>query len=200
MRGQARSADPALLGLAAFVVSQLLLNIPNAHLVPAAAATLSLSTLVATGGLVQLLCAVFEFTRGNTFGTTTFGFYGSFFLALGGFLLLQHLSVLEFGAAEDAAFGTFLLVWGLFTLGVTVIAFRESPVLGAMFVLISGSFVGGALHPLTGLDSGFGGWSGIASAGVGAYIVFRGLWSATAPPRAEPDPVVEGVPVQASAR
>lgn len=200
MRGQARSADPALLGLAAFVVSQLLLNIPNAHLVPETAAMLSLSTLVATGGLVQVLCAIFEFLRGNTFGTTTFGFYGSFFFALGGFLLLQHLSVLEFGAAEGAAFGTFLLVWGLFTLGMTVIAFREDPMLGTMFVFISGSFVGGAWHYLTGLDSGFGGWSGLISAVIGAYIVFRGLWAATAPTRAGAEPVVEDVPVQPSVR
>ena len=178
MREQARLADPKLLGLAAFAVAQLLLNIPNAHLVPESTSNLGLSTVIATGGVVQLLCALLEFVRGNTFGTTTFGIYGSFFLALGGYLLMQQVGVLSFGAGAGAAFGTFILVWGLFTVGITAIAFRQGALFGSMFVLISGSFLGAALHYLVGMDSGVGGWCGIVSALLGAYLVFRGLWEA----------------------
>lgn len=194
MPEQSRLADPKVLGLAAFTVAQLLLNIPNAHLVPESTSNLALSTVVATGGVVQLMCSLLEFVRGNTFGTTTFGIYGSFFLALGGHLLLQQLGVLRFGAAEGVAFGTFILVWGLFTVGVTAFAFREGALLGLMFVLISVSFLGAALHFLVGVDSGYGGWGGIASAVLGGFLVFRGLWEVTAAPRAE-GRVEQDVPV-----
>lgn len=193
-----KMADPKLLGLAAFTVAQLLLNIPNAHLVPESTSNLSLSTLVVTGGVVQLLCGLLEFVRGNTFGTTTFGIYGSFFLALGGFLLMMELGVLHFGAGTGVAFGTFLLVWSLFTLGMTAIAFREDVLLGVMFVLISVSFFGGALHFLAGVDSGYGGWGGVLSALLGGFLVFRGLWEVTAAEAVEKQVEPVDVPVATS--
>lgn len=193
-----KMADPKLLGLAAFTVAQLLLNIPNAHLVPESTSNLGLSTLIATGGVVQLLCGLLEFVRGNTFGTTTFGIYGSFFLALGGHLLMMELGVLRFGAAASVAFGTFILVWSLFTVCMTAIAFREDVLLGVMFVLISVSFLGGALHFLAGVDSSYGGWGGVLSALLGGFLVFRGLWAVTGADSVEEPAEQVEVPVATS--
>lgn len=175
------AADPGLLGLSAFVITQAMLNAANAHLVPPAAANFFIPTVLATGGLVQLLCCAFAYLGGDSFGTTVFGIYGSFFLGLGAFVLLEEMHLLVFGAAAGTAFGAFILTWGLFTVGITVIAFRESLLLGVMFVLISMAFLGGAAHFLLGADSGYGGWAGVASAAVGFFLVIRGLWHATAP-------------------
>lgn len=181
MREDLKLANPGYLGLSAFVIAQLLLNIPNAHLVPVAATELFLSTILATGGAIQLLCCVFEYLRGNAFGTTTFGIYGSFFLALGMFFIFDKVGIVDFGKALGPALGVFVLVWGLFTVGITVIAAREDRLLGLTFVFITVSFIGGALHFLIGLDSAYGGWGGIISALLGIYLVFRGLWAETGP-------------------
>lgn len=192
MLQQKNFADPAMLGLAAFVISQLLLNIPNAHLVPVAATPLFLSTILVSGGLIQLFCSVFEYFRGNVFSTTTFGIYGSFFIALGMFVYFELIGVLKFGPAAGDALGTFLLIWSIFTLMITVIAFRESTLLGWMFVFVEFAFIGGALHDLIGINSAFGGWSGIISAAIGLYIVFLGLWEATAS-KSETQPLTEEI-------
>lgn len=200
MREHTNLANPGHLGLSAFVIAQLLLNIPNAHLVPVAATELFLSTVLATGGLIQLLCCVFEYLRGNTFATTTFGIYGSFFLALGLFFIFDKVGVIDFGKSTAAAIGVFILVWGLFTVGITAVALREDLLLGITFVLISVSFLGGALHFLTGLDSAYGGWGGIASAMLGGFLVFRGLWAETgATPTAMADGNAARIPRQAQA-
>jgi succinate-acetate transporter protein len=176
MREHSTVAKPETLGLSAFAISQVLLNLPNAHLVPDAAVELSLPTILVTGGMVQLLCCVLEYVRGNDFGTTAFGIYGSFFLSLGALGLLQTLGILHFGPNAGAAVGTFLAVWTVFTAGMTAIAFRREPMLGVMFMLIFTAFLGGALHHLAGFNSAYGGWSGILSAMVGAYLGFRNLW------------------------
>lgn len=179
MRDHSTVAHPETLGLSAFAISQVLLNLPNVHLLPEAAADLSLPALLVTGGMVQLLCCVLAYVRGDDFGTTAFGIYGSFFLSLGVLGLLQSLGILHFGAAAAAAVGTFLAVWTAFTAGMTVIAFRQDSLLGVMFMLIFTAFLGGALHYLAGINSAYGGWSGIFSAVVGAYLGFRDLWQAS---------------------
>lgn len=172
-------ARPETLGLSAFAISQVLLNLPNVHLVPEAAADLPLPAILVTGGMVQLLCCVFASVRGDDFGTTVFGIYGSFFLSLGVLGLLQALDVLHFGQTTEAAIGTFLAVWTVFTAGMTAIAFRRQSLLGMMFLLILVAFAGGTLHYLAGLDSAYGGWSGIFSAVIGVYLGFRELWQAS---------------------
>jgi uncharacterized protein len=86
---QKKLADPSTLGLAAFVVSQSLLNIPNAHLVPVSATPLFLTVVLVCGGCIQLLCAVFEYIRGHKFGMTTFGIFGGFFTSLGLFVYFE---------------------------------------------------------------------------------------------------------------
>lgn len=172
-------ARPETLGLSAFAISQVLLNLPNVHLVPEAAADLPIPAILVTGGMVQLLCCVLASVRGDDFGTTVFGIYGSFFLSLGVLGLLQTLNILRFGQTTDAAIGTFLAVWTVFTAGMTAIAFRRQSLLGMMFLLILCAFLGGTLHYLAGLDSAYGGWSGIFSAMIGVFLGFRELWQAS---------------------
>lgn len=72
MSEKSKFPDPGILGLSAFVVSQALLNIPNTHLVPALATPLFVTVTLVFGGGIQLLCALFEYLRGNQFSMIIF--------------------------------------------------------------------------------------------------------------------------------
>ncbi|WCK52451.1 acetate uptake transporter [Aneurinibacillus sp. Ricciae_BoGa-3] len=176
---QKKLADPSTLGLAAFVVSQSLLNIPNAHLVPVSATPLFLTVALICGGCIQLLCAIFEYARGHRFGMTTFGIYGGFFISLGLFVYFELNGILKFGHASGTALGTFLLVWAILTIPFTMASFRESKPFGWMFLFVELAFIGGTLSELAGVNSAFGGWAGIISSAIGLYLVYRGLMEAT---------------------
>ena|SRR5579875_3167632 len=181
MTKNSKFADASVLGLAGFVVAQALLNIPNAHLVPAEATPLFLTAAFFCGGLIQLIVGVFEFLKGNTFGTVVFGIYGSFFCSLALFIYFMLNGVLKFGTATGAALGTFLLVWSIFTLPVMIVSFKERKLLGWLFLFVELAFLGGAFSNLAGINSAIGGWCGIISAGIGLYMVTESLLRAVAP-------------------
>lgn len=173
-------ADPGLLGLAAFVVAQSLLNIPNAHLVPPLATPLFITTVLFCGGGIQFLCAIFEYIRGNVVGMTTFGIFGGFFTSLAFFVLFELNGTLKFGAAGATALGTFLLVWTIAAIPFAIAAYREKKLMGIMFLFVLIAFLGGAFSNLTGLNTAIGGWAGLISAVIGLYMIFQGLMAATA--------------------
>jgi succinate-acetate transporter protein len=75
-------ADPAPLGLAAFALTTLLLSAKNAGWMTHATGSAWLGYAFAYGGLGQLLAGMWEFRRGNTFGATAFGTYGTFWIGL----------------------------------------------------------------------------------------------------------------------
>lgn len=179
MFDQKKLADPGLLGLTAFVVSQTLLNIPNAHLVPALATPLFLTTVLFCGGAIQFLCSIFEYIRGNTVGMTTFGIFGGFFTSLAMFILFELNGTVKFGAAGETALGTFLLIWTIVAIPFALASYRESKLMGGMFLFVLIAFLGGALSALTGMTTVIGGYAGLISAAIGLYIVFNGLMAAT---------------------
>ncbi|HSU80014.1 MAG TPA: acetate uptake transporter [Candidatus Angelobacter sp.] len=174
-------ADPGLLGLSAFVISQSLLNIPNTHLVNPYATPLFLTTVLFCGGGIQFLCSIFEYIRGNMVGMTTFGLFGGFFTSLGMFILFELNGTLKFGTAGEEALGTFLLLWSILAIPFAIAAYREERLLGWMFIFVLLAFFGGSFTALLGLNSAFGGWAGLISAVIGFYIVFKGLLAATTP-------------------
>jgi uncharacterized protein len=174
-------ADPGLLGLSAFVVSQSLLNIPNAHLVNPYATPLFLTTILFCGGGIQFLCSIFEYIRGNIVGMTTFGIFGGFFTSLGMFILFELNGTLKFGTAGEEALGVFLLLWSILAIPFAVAAYREDRLLGWMFIFVLLAFFGGSFAALFGLNSAYGGWAGLISAVIGFYMVFKGLLAATTP-------------------
>jgi hypothetical protein len=59
-----------------------------------------------------------EWKKGNTFGTTAFISYGFFWISL---VTLMIMPSVGFGTApEAAAMGSYLLLWGIFTLGMFI--------------------------------------------------------------------------------
>lgn len=111
------TANPAPLGLMAFGMTTVLLNLHNAGFF--ALGTMILSMGVFYGGIAQIIAGAMEWKKNNTFGTLAFTSYGLFWLSLVGLLVMPQLELGE--AASDSAMVAYLSMWGLFT-GVMFIA------------------------------------------------------------------------------
>jgi len=104
-------ANPAPLGLMGFGMTTVLLNLHNAGLFPLG--TMILAMGIFYGGIAQVLAAIMEFKKNNTFGTTAFGSFGLFWFTLA-FLLI--FPTMGWGSAPTtAAMVSYLVMWGIFT-------------------------------------------------------------------------------------
>ena len=108
---QDTTANPAPLGLMGFGMTTVLLNLHNAGLF--SLGTMILAMGIFYGGIAQVLAAIMEFKKNNTFGTTAFGSFGLFWFTLA-FLLI--MPAMGWGKApETAAMVSYLIMWGIFT-------------------------------------------------------------------------------------
>ena len=107
-----RLSNPGPLGLMAFGMTTVLLNLHNAGLY--GLGTMILAMGIFYGGLAQVIAGIMEFKKGNTFGTTAFCSFGFFWLTLVFLLVLPNMGWwLE--KPSNGGFGTYLFMWGLFT-------------------------------------------------------------------------------------
>jgi uncharacterized protein len=105
------TANPAPLGLLAFGMTTILLNIHNAGIYPMDSMILAMGIFY--GGLAQVIAGIMEWKKRNTFGTTAFTSYGFFWLSLVALLVLPKLGWAE--APNNISMGFYLLMWGIFT-------------------------------------------------------------------------------------
>jgi succinate-acetate transporter protein len=105
------SANPAPLGLLAFGITTVLLNLHNAGFYELNAMILAMGLFY--GGIAQVIAGIMEWTKKNTFATTAFISYGLFWLSLVGLVLMPRFGWIE--AASSAAMASYLAMWGLFT-------------------------------------------------------------------------------------
>jgi succinate-acetate transporter protein len=105
-------ANPAPLGLCAFGMTTVLLNLHNAGFFELNSMILAMGIFY--GGLAQVIAGVIEAKKNNTFGLTAFTSYGFFWLSLAGLILMGKFG---WSAAPDGkAMAAYLGMWGLFTL------------------------------------------------------------------------------------
>ncbi|HVS72390.1 MAG TPA: acetate uptake transporter [Phycisphaerae bacterium] len=123
------TANPAPLGLFAFGTTTILLNLANAGVIKLSIVILSMGIFY--GGLAQVIAGCLEWKKNNTFGTTAFLSYGFFWLTLVAIFLLP--SFFPNQAPDDPSLGWYLLIWGLFTLGLFIGTFRLSVALMVVF-------------------------------------------------------------------
>lgn len=97
-----------------FGFSVLMLGIPNAGLITADAATLFIAVAFGTGTLGLFIGGMMEFRANNTFGATFSLFYASFLLTTA--IMLRVFAAEMDQASFAAGFGTWLLLWSVFTL------------------------------------------------------------------------------------
>lgn len=105
------TGNPAPLGLLAFGMTTVLLNLHNAGAFALGSVILSMGIFY--GGLAQIIAGTMEWKKNNTFGTTAFLSYGLFWLSLVGLLLMPEFGWT--GVVESSAFAWYLFLWGIFT-------------------------------------------------------------------------------------
>jgi uncharacterized protein len=106
-------ANPAPLGLMAFGLTTVLLNLHNSGLLGADSLGMILAMGIFYGGLAQVVAGIMEYKNKNTFGTTAFLSYGFFWLSLAAIMIMPKLGLCE--PVSKAAMGAYLSMWGIFT-------------------------------------------------------------------------------------
>ena len=140
------TANPAPLGLLAFGMTTVLLNLHNAGFY--AMGSMILGMGLCYGGLAQVVAGIMEWKKNNTFGTTAFCSYGFFWVSLVVLLVLPALGLAA--APESVAMGAYLAMWGIFTTVMFVATLKMNRaiqvVFGSLallfFLLAAGDFTG----------------------------------------------------------
>lgn len=168
------SANPAPLGLLAFGLTTVLLNLHNAGIFEMNSMILAMGIFY--GGLAQIIAGIMESKKNNTFGMTAFISYGFFWLTLVGLIVMPKLGWVA--AASEQAMVAYLIIWGIFTgllfFGTLVISralqFVFATLTVLFFLLAAGDATGNAsLKTFTGYEGIICGASAIY-AGVGSLL------------------------------
>jgi succinate-acetate transporter protein len=157
------SANPAPLGLLAFGMTTVLLNLHNAGFYELNSMILAMGIFY--GGIAQIIAGIMEWTKKNTFATTAFISYGLFWLTLVALIVMPGFGWIE--ASSKSALAAYLAMWGLFTgvmfVGTLKLNRALQVVFGSLTVLFfllaaadaSGSVLLGTIAGYEGLFCGF---------------------------------------------
>ncbi|WP_052603852.1 MULTISPECIES: GPR1/FUN34/YaaH family transporter [Acidithrix] len=161
-------ADPGPLGVLAFATGSLLLNFVNAGVLDGKATALIIPVGIVLAGLIQIIVALGEYSRGNTFTYAVFGTYGAFWIIVG--LWIWHFAPMA-GTAGGKAFGAFIACYVLMTVIYFLCALRIEKVLAVIFALIVIALSCASISNWTGSASigKFGGYVGIVFALIAFY-------------------------------
>lgn len=169
------SGNPAPLGLMAFGMTTVLLNLHNAGF-------FSLSTMILAmgifyGGIAQIITGIMEWKKGNTFGTVAFTSYGLFWLTLVGLLIMPSLG---WGTAADkGGLIAFYFMWGLFTSLMFVGTLKLTRALQVVFGSLAVLFFLLALRDITGSEiiGKLTGYEGIFCGISAIYTSIAQIWN-----------------------
>jgi hypothetical protein len=167
------TANPAPLGLMGFGMTTVLLNIHNAGFYPLD--TMILAMGVFYGGIAQIIAGIMEWKKGNTFATTAFISYGSFWLTLVALILVGKAGIAGIeGPVKETAFAAYLSMWGLFTLVLFIGTLRLNKALQVVFGTLVVLFFLLAAANVTGSHAihTFAGWEGLLC---GFSAIYTGL-------------------------
>src|SRR5208337_5635400 len=115
-----QTANPAPLGLLAFGMTTVLLNLHNAGFFAMGSAIFAMGIFF--GGIAQIIAGIMAWKKNNTFETTAFVSYGFFWISLVGLILMP-----VFGWSDPfqmEALVSFFTLWGLFSFVMFIITFR----------------------------------------------------------------------------
>ena len=163
-------ANPAPLGLCAFGMTTVLLNLHNAGIFELNSMILSMGIFY--GGLAQIIAGIIEAKKNNTFGLTAFTSYGFFWLSLVGLIVIP-----KFGwaaAPSDSAMCAYLAMWGIFTLCLFIGTLKLNRALQSVFLTLTILFFLLAAEKATGSEAigKFAGYEGIIC---GASAIYAGM-------------------------
>ncbi len=173
------TANPGPLGLMAFGLTTVLLNVHNAGLIPLSGIILAMGVFY--GGMAQIVAGVMEWKKNSTFGMTAFLSYGFFWLTFVGIFAFPKwmgAAGLELGATSTAL-GYYLMAWGLFTALMFVGTLRINRSLQTVFLSLTILFVLLALGEWTGNTTitRIAGWEGIFVGLSAVYGSIAQVWN-----------------------
>jgi len=134
---KAGMANPAPWAVTAFATTSFMIGMYQTHLLNNAGIAIVLPAAFFFGGLVQIIVAIMEFTRGNLFAGAVFGTYGPFWVILGAFNTLYAAGVPP--VALNDATSLFLAVFAVISFYLAIASLRTDLVLTVIIWLI---FVG----------------------------------------------------------
>ena len=111
---ESKIANPAPLGLLGFGMTTVLLNLHNAGIIPLSVVIVAMG--FALGGAAQIVAGIMEFKKNNVFGATAFTAYGFFWWSL----IFIWWNPTGSTAADTVSMGFYLLLWGIFTLFMSI--------------------------------------------------------------------------------
>ncbi|MEO8764328.1 MAG: acetate uptake transporter [Ginsengibacter sp.] len=164
------TANPAPLGLLAFGMTTVLLNLHNAGIFEMNSMILAMGIFY--GGLAQVVAGIMESKKNNTFGLTAFVSYGFFWLTLVGLIVMPKLGWIP--AASENGMIAYLVMWGIFTFCLFFGTLRISKALQFVFATLTILFFLLAIGDATGNASlkTFTGYEGIIC---GASAIYTGI-------------------------
>jgi hypothetical protein len=135
MSEQQTLGNPAVVGLAGFGLTTLILQVHNLGLCGIGPV---FALAFAFGGAAQLIAGYQEFKCGNNFGYSAFCSYGAFWISLGIIWLLNHFGIYTLNHTDV---GWFLVVWTLYTAIMWIPAMRIHGMMAVTFTLLLIGFI-----------------------------------------------------------
>jgi uncharacterized protein len=147
--------NPAVVGLAGFGLTTLMLQLHNIGLVPGIGPIVALGLIF--GGLAQMIAGLQEYKNGNNFGYSAFTSYGAFWIALSLIFIGNRYKIFETTQTE---LGWFLVVWMLYSMIMFVGALRIHMAMTITFgllvigfaLLVLSKFVDESFHVIAGYE------------------------------------------------
>jgi succinate-acetate transporter protein len=164
-------ANPAPLGLLAFGLTTVLLNLANAGFYKVDSMILAMG--LAYGGLAQIIAGAMEFKKGNTFGTVAFSSYGFFWWSIVGLIVLPNAG-LGVSASETNGMAAYFFMWGLFTFVMFFGTLKANRAIQFVFMSLAILFFLLTAHELSG-NSTLGTITGYEGVICGLSAVYLGL-------------------------
>jgi uncharacterized protein len=164
------TANPAPLGLLAFGMTTVLLNLHNAGIYEMNSMILAMGIFY--GGIAQVIAGIIEAKKNNTFGLTAFTSYGFFWLSLVALIVMPKLGWIA--PASENGMVAYLIAWGIFTGCLFFGTLRISKALQFVFASLTVLFFLLALGDATGNSSLkiFTGYEGIVC---GISAIYTGV-------------------------
>jgi uncharacterized protein len=132
-------ANPAPWAVTAFATTSFMLGMYQTHMLNNAGLPIVLPAAFFFGGLVQIIVAIMEFTRGNLFAGAVFGTYGPFWVMFGAFQTLYATGVPA--VQLNDATSLFLAVFAVISFYLAIASLRTDLVLTVIIWLIFAGLV-----------------------------------------------------------
>jgi hypothetical protein len=140
------TANPAPLGLVAFGMTTVLLNLANAGIFTLGSMILAMGIFY--GGIAQVIAGILEWKKGNTFGATAFTSYGLFWLSLVALLVMPKIGWWD--KTDGGGMIAYFIMWGIFTLVLFVGTLKLNRALQVVFGTLTLLFFLLAITDITG--------------------------------------------------